>query len=247
MDFIFAGGSVYSAEVFAAQYDLQVQGDICFAKGYSSYAFSVMLADFMLGRGMELRIKSLLKKRLPELSEEKKQTIIVQTMELLQQEDLYGSIYAGRGRYARMQKEIEACLLQNPCFNAAGFERFRMHGFEQYLTALMSLELQKLLYIEEDEEYYELLRSFMKDRGSGYESIKLILKANGNYLLQGKCEYGMMSLEGGRVSGFMDMIITSLLCLAPCALEIEQEKLLPQYRLLLKDLQHIFGEKLQIL
>ena len=244
MDFILIGDSWEVAKSFAEQYSLKSDDEFCYAEQLSLYAFSVMLTDFMLGKRMEYKINLLAEKRLPSLAQDDKKMLISRTMELLNHEDFCWGIFAGRGRYAKMRTTIENCLRSCYEFNCLGFERFRMRGLEEYLAAVMSVALQEIMFLDEEKEYYALLNDFMQKRKCGYDSVRLILRANGNYLLQGKCEYGMMSLEGGHVSGYMDMIITSLLCLAPQILEIEQEKSLPQYKILLNGLRRIFGSKM---
>lgn len=244
--YYFIADNAELAEDFAARYVLPCRGSFC-EVDYSLYSFTVMLADFMLGARMEYKIAELIGRRLPSLSEEQHSMLQKRTSELLYAEGKSWGLYAGRGRYAAMRAAIEESMHSGCCFNACGFEQFRMQGLEQYLSAILSAAVQELIAQEEEQEYISLLKGFMQGRCGSYQTIRLILRANGNYVLQGSCKYGMLSLEGGRVYGFCDMIIAGLLCLAPQRLEVEQERVLPQHKQLISCLNKVFGDSMVLI
>ena len=168
-------------------------------------------------------IDMLVNKIFTALSDAERLFLTNRSSELMRNETFKWGLFAGNGREERLLSVIEKQLLRNDIFDIYGFELFRMPGYRAYITAVLSVATDELLEAKEDGEYTDLLKSYLRDRSSDFSTIHLLLKRDGFFCVLGENGYGQIPLEGGKIEGFEDLIVTSLLAFAPKSVIIHNE------------------------
>ncbi|MCL2817284.1 MAG: putative sporulation protein YtxC [Clostridiales bacterium] len=174
-----------------------------------------LLSGFFFSRREEWLLWQLAACKLECFGPSERERIRKRAKELLEVDNLVWGMFAGLGRERRLEEAFRAELTERGCLNVAGFERFRMAGYAEYLLAVLSVAADELLGEQEDKAYLSLLQSFMRERPGRFERVCLDLKKGGSYSILAESGHGLLPLEGGRGTGFEDMIISSLLSLSP--------------------------------
>ena len=184
------------------------------------------------------------------LSDTERQFLVNRSAELMRNETFKWGLFSGNGRGERLSSVIEKQILHTDIFDIHGFELFRMTGYRAYITAVLSVAADELLESKEDDEYTDLLKSYLSSHSSDFSTIHLLLKKDGFFCVLGESGYGQIPLEGGKIEGFEDLIVTSLLAFAPQSVIIHNEccenNKASQTDNLIGNLRNIFGSSIQL-
>jgi len=203
-----------------------------------------LASGFIFSRREDWLLWQLAARKLERFSLKEREIIRRRAKELLQADNLNWGLFAGLTRGTRLEEALRAELAERGRLNAAGFERFRMTGYHEYLLAVLEAASEEFLSEREDKAYLSLLQSFLLERPGRFEKVRLELKQDGSYSILAESGRGLLPLEGGRGAGFEDMIISSLLSLAPQKLLVDMGWEKGEGGILLAALRDIFAGRL---
>lgn len=151
-------------------------------------------------------------------------------------------LFAGERRHERLSVALMEQLQYCSRLDLDGFWRFRMEGYREYLQTLLSIAADEVLSEQEDAEYLRLLADFMGRQAPGGE-IHVFLQRQGCYDICCQTAGRLHFIEGGRLHGCEDLLLYTLLQLAPQQLYMHTEQSLPPG--LRQPLENVFGSRLQ--
>ncbi|MEG1537707.1 MAG: sporulation protein YtxC [Clostridiales bacterium] len=165
---------------------------------------------------------------------------------LIEEDILHNQFFCGPHRRHNLSLLFQAELHQNCHLNLEGFFRFRLPEYPDYLEIMLGYATDSLLAEEEQAEYITLLQNFLQHGApnpTGGE-LHLFFHRDNIYHICTVSQGKLTPLEGGRLNGFEDVLITNLLLLCPSKLFVHTSEEQPVYTLL--SLQEIFSEKIVI-
>ncbi len=171
---------------------------------------------------------------------------LVERAVLLMTEDLFHDPhYSGPCRLQNLSLLLQQELAQWSVFSVEGFCRFRLPGYGQYLTGMLRCAADSLLADAEQAEYIALLQSRLQcPNGASGGELHVFLQKGSVYHICTVSQGRLFPLEGGRLQGFEDILITNLLNLCPARLVVHtgaqaEPPVLPRLR-------EIFSAKLEV-
>ncbi len=188
-------------------------------------------------------LKNIITKRYDLLTDKEQQFIYQKSLVLADFDDFNWGLFAGLNRKAKLSSAFLTHFKYQPFLDIDGFFAFRLGGYCEYLHTLISLALDQLLAIEEENKYIVLLQNYLH-RYAKNNHIQLYINQNGIYDICNLTGEGLRFLEGGKLAGSEDMLIFALLQLAPQKLSIFTVNPLPYP--IYQTLNSIFGQNLAI-
>jgi hypothetical protein len=202
-----------------------------------------LLAELFFGPWQKDFLRQLVVSRYDYFTEQEQQKLLQKTINLAQKDNFCWGLFAGLGKEQRFSQAVAEHLCYRQYLHWEGFGRFRLVGYREYLSSLLSIAADELLLEQENSDYLDILKDYLGLQQPGGE-IHVFFFRQGMYDICLADAKGLIFLEGGRLAGYEDMLVFSLLHLAPQKLLLHIEKPLPrQLQVLLAD---IFGSNLQI-
>ena len=202
-----------------------------------------LLTELFFGRWQAELLGQLTAERYDYFTEKEQHNLVQKTIELAQKDTFCWGLFAGQGKEQRLSKTIAEHLLYKQRLHWEGFGRFCLVGYEEYLCSLLSIAAEEIVLEQENCDYLAILKDFLAHQQPGGE-VHVFFFRQGMYDICAATPEGLLFLEGGRLVGYEDMLVFSLLYLAPQKLLLHIEKPLPQ--ILDTLLADLFGSKLQV-
>lgn len=204
---------------------------------------ALLLTKLFFGPWQRRQLQQLAARRYDCFSAEENLLLLQKTTAMALEDDFCWGIFAGQDKERRLAAAICSQLANHSCLNWSGFCRFRLEGYREYLQTLLSLAADELLSEQEEGDYLRLLQGFLARQPQGGD-IHVFLFRQGLYDICAAGPAGLLFLEGGRLTGCEDMLVSALLQLAPQSLCFHVEK--PLERALQELLEQLFGSKLRL-
>jgi putative sporulation protein YtxC len=205
---------------------------------------AAVLAAFIFERREPWYLHKLLAKYYNYFDSEQQQSLMLKARFLLRNDSFCWGFFAGRDREERLAAALFNHLSECEELDLDGFISFRLVGYEEYLLAVLALAADDLLGEQEDHDYICILKDFLAGQKSCGTNLHIFL-VEGCYRLLREQKNRLVPLEGGRLFGREEMIISCLLLLAPPSLTVHlsDER---QSAKFVTSLQDIFAEKFHI-
>ena len=152
-------------------------------------------------------------------------------------------VFAGPDREERLTRVLRDYFRQTDYLDIKGFIDFRLLGYKEYLLAILAVVADEYLGMEEDREYNLLLRDILFERKPSHDELHLLISPNGLFHIYSKDKNDYILLEGGKSSGYEDLLISQMIMMAPAKLFLHSERELKK-SLVYKCLSEIFSERL---
>jgi putative sporulation protein YtxC len=158
-------------------------------------------------------------------------------------------VYFRNRKNSMIQKIIE-CIQENKEINIKGFITFRMKELRQDLESIIDKVVESYMVDKEYNEFIKLLKYFVEIQDSKIEKVNIIIKADGNYVVQdGKGKDIMQDLFSElsevKYTGAVnteDLLISGLITNAPGKLSIHGEENC-RSREIIETIKNVFGER----
>lgn len=199
---------------------------LCFGLNAAREKAADLLAFLYFGPWEQRLLSSLAQQRYECFSPGEMSLLLEKAERLTQEDNFRWGLFAGDARRERLARALAEHLRHCPQLNLDGVALFRLDGYREYLKTLLSIAADELLCEQEDQEYLLLLNGFMAARPPGGE-VHVFLLRQGMYDICVKAADGLHFLEGGRLSGSEDLLVYSLMRLAPQKLSLHIEQPLP--------------------
>jgi putative sporulation protein YtxC len=213
----------------------------CFS---SKKYLAAALATFIFERREPWYLHKLSAKHYNNFDLKQQQFLILKAGFLLRNDSFCWGFFAGRDRQERLAAALFGHLAECQELDLDGFISFRLVGYEEYLLAVLALAADDLLGEQEDHDYICILKDFLAGQKSCGTNLHIFL-VEGCYRLLREQKNRLIPLEGGRLSGREEMIISCLLLLAPPSLTVHLSDE-GQGAKFVTSLQDIFTERLHI-
>jgi len=182
------------------------------------------LSDFVFGEREHYQLMRISKLMFKEMDPEDRQIIVHRARELMIEDNFSFSSYAGYERRENLALLFAPYLAKENVLSLKGMLRFRLSGYDDYLAAMITVAADEIMDVREGNALVESLNQFYRSREQGGK-YHLLLSEHGLYrLFQEKDNLSIV--EGGRKTGFEDIMIVRLLMIAPESLMIHTEGIL---------------------
>lgn len=120
-------------------------------------------------------------------------------------------------------EKIEQCLQENEDINIKGLIRFRTNEMKSDFFSIVDKVIEKYMVEKEYTEFIKLLKYFVEIQECKMEEVNILIKENGEYLLQDDCgrdimQQMMIEMSDPRYADIVnmdDVIISGLITLSP--------------------------------
>ena len=202
-----------------------------------------LLTELFFGLWQAELLGQLAAERYGYFAAQEQQKLAQKTANLAQKDTFCWGLFAGLGKEQRLSQTIAKHLCYKQHLHWEGFRRFRLLGYREYLYGLLDIAAEELTLEQENSHYLAILQDFVVRQPPSGE-IHVFFFRQGMYDICLADAKGLLFLEGGRLDGYEDMLLFSLLYLAPQKLLLHVERPLPrQLGMLLYD---VFGSKMQV-
>ncbi len=155
-----------------------------------------------------------------------------------------------RNRKNSMIQKIIQCIEENREINIKGFITFRMKELREDLESIIDKVVESYMVDKEYNEFIKLLKYFVEIQDSKIEKVNIIIKSDGNYVIQDENGKDIMKdlfsdLSDAKFSGAVnmdDLLISGLITNAPSKLDIHGEENCMN-REIIDTIKSVFGER----
>ncbi len=223
--------------------NMQIEQGIIVFKPQDINQICNLLSDLCFDIWEKRWLKSIITKRYDLLTEKEQKFVYQKALDLADVDDFNWGLFAGLNRKAKLSSALLKHFKQQVFLDIDGFFAFRLKGYYEYLHTLISLALDQLLAIEEDDNYLLLLQGYLHKYAKN-NHIQLYINQRGIYDICSLGSDGLRFLEGGKLAGSEDMLIFAILQLAPQKLSIFTVNPLPYP--IYQTLNAVFGQNLTV-
>ncbi len=202
------------------------------------------LADFIFSDWEHIRLWQLMQSCFDCFSRQEMEELYRSAVALLDHDTLEWGLFAGANRRQLLGQALTAYLTEHSLLDLAGFIRFRLGGYEDYLLAVLTLAADEFFSRQEEGEYLVLLRKYLHHHPGRREKAHLVLQKGGGYNVFLEEEQGFHSVEGGREEGYEDLLVSGIMLLNPQTVVCHQQPGSAPGRGV-AELSRIFQERLQ--
>jgi len=218
---------------------------------YLNQILSSELADFIFGRLEPMLLWQMSQYHLVGFSFEQISQIQKKAQELIHSDHFVWGLFTGaQSRHQRLRDALEEYFQDNDRFDLAGFVLFRMSGYQHYLLSCLIYAAEEVLSLNDDEQYLELLRNYVKSHASRQmndQMLHLVLSQDDLFYLFAEEAEGknlcLRFIEDGKIKDSEYLIIWRLLLLSPQKLMIHTEpQITSNFKKIVHMLQDIFKD-----
>ncbi|MDO4581339.1 MAG: sporulation protein YtxC [Bacillota bacterium] len=213
--------------------NISIRGGVIHCPRAELTVTAAALADCLLDRYEPLLLRQLLDRRYACYDDAERRQLLARLTLLIAEDAAHGCPYIGGARRTLLAARIAAQLEQTPRFDLGGFCRFGLSGWREYLLSRLALAADELVAEQEEAACYQQLKRLCAAR-EGRDELHLFFNAAG-YDLCRRDEQGLHSLEGGRVACYEELLLATLLQLAPARLIVHSAEYAAQPLLALLD------------
>lgn len=234
--------AVAAFAAFAREQVVRYDGGRCYCHGEAPQ-LALALAKLALEQHQPILLRQLIQQEYRFFSSGQRRQLLAAAEQAIACDHQSTSPYAGPRRQLRLATRIRPLLQPGQLFDLEGFCRFGCKDWAAYCRQQLCLAAEGLLAAEEDEAYLAMLRRYCREQSRGAQ-LRLTFYPGGHYSISEHSQQKQKLLEGGGNSRYHDVIICTLLQLAPQQLSIQHSELASAR--LISMLQEIFGERLQL-
>lgn len=204
---------------------------------------SLALAQKIFDIREKALLETVIRRRYPHWQKEEITELARRAGQWIAEDLLACPLFAGPQRLRRCGEKL-ACSLEAAAgpFSIEGFCRFSFPHYRSYLQTSVAEAAAAWQGEREQAAYIGLLQNRLAQTPYRYREIHLYIGGDGLYHLYQESSHGRRPLEGGPVHGFEDLLLGSLLQLAPERLFLHVSD--GQWQALTQALMEIFSDRL---